>query len=446
MAGPDQIAARTDETRIMALAGVGARVLNAGLVFLTQLIFARAMGVADFGVWAAANTLFLLLSGFATLGLAILPQRFWPAYAAAGDTARLRGLMRFATLAPLAIGALFALAGAGGVWLVRDALSPPVAAAALMAMLAIPAQASLDVVEGVALARAWKLLAYGAAFVLRPLLVPAIFLGGWLSGAGAGPGEAMLALAAATWLAAAALLAATLWKLRAELGRGPARMEPRLWLLAALPVMAVDGVFMLMTSTDILLLTLLKGDAEVGTYAAAARLVALVAFVHGGLTWASGHHFSALHGAGDRAGLAAYAAQTTRWTFLPSVAAGVVAALAAPLVLALFGKGFEAGGWVTAALLLGLLARASVGPAEQLLAMTDNQAAAAYAYAWAFLVNLGLGLVLVPAWGGLGAAASTAVAYAAAALILSREVRLRLGFSVSIMAVMAARQGRAAHA
>ncbi len=52
----------------MAFAGVAARVVNAGLVFLTQVLYARVMGVADFGVFAAANTIFLLLASFATLG------------------------------------------------------------------------------------------------------------------------------------------------------------------------------------------------------------------------------------------------------------------------------------------------------------------------------------------------------------------------------------------
>ncbi|MGL4241297.1 MAG: lipopolysaccharide biosynthesis protein [Beijerinckiaceae bacterium] len=437
---------RAGETRVMALAGVAARVVNAGLVFLTQLLFARLLGVAEFGVFAAANTIFLLIVGFATLGLAILPQRFWPQYAAAGDHVRLRGLVRFAMLAPFAAGTAFALMGAGGVWLFRDALSPAVASVAMIAMLAIPAQASLDVVEGIALARAWKGLAYGVAFVVRPLLVPALFMAAWFSGAGVSAGTALAALAAASWIAAFILVAAMGLKLRRELPRGPAAMEIGPWLRAALPAMLIDGVFMLMTSVDILLLTLLREDSEVGVYAAAARLVALVAFVHAGLTWASGHHFSALHQAGDRAGLRAYAAQATRWTFLPSVAAAALTALAAPLLLLLFGKDFAGGGLVTAILLLGLLARACVGPAEQLLVMTDNQMATAYAYAWAFVVNLGLALVLVPVWGGAGAAAATACAYAAAAAIIAREVRLRLGFPISILAVLRAPSRRVARA
>jgi O-antigen/teichoic acid export membrane protein len=194
------------------------------------------------------------------------------------------------------------------------------------------------------------------------------------------------------------------------------------------------------------LLAVFADDATVGTYSAAARLIALVAFVHHGLTWASGHHFSALHAAGDHARLADYAAKTTLWTFLPSLAAALVMAVLAPFLLMLFGKGFEGGGLITAILLLGLLCRASIGPAEQLLVMTDNQIACAYAYAWAFIVNLGLSIALIPEWGAPGAAAATAFAYGAASLIIAREVRLRLGFSVHVVAVLRNRNRIAAHA
>jgi O-antigen/teichoic acid export membrane protein len=446
MADPAATGDRAVETRIMALAGVAARVINAGIVFLTQVLFARALGVSEFGIFATANTVFLLVAGFATFGLAMMPQRFWPQYAAARDLARLRGLGRFAVVAPVLLGAVLAGLGACLILVFRDALGAPVATAALLAMVAVPAQASLDVVEGIALARAWKALAYGVAFVVRPLLVPLLFLAAWASGAAVNAPLAIAALAGATWMAALLLMVLVCRKLRQDLGAGPVIMEARLWLTAALPVMLIEGAFLMMTTADILLLSLMRDDAEVGVYSAAARLVALVAFVHAGLTWASGHHFAALHQAGDRAGLASYAARTTRWTFLPSVGAAVVAAAAAPLALMLFGKDFAGGGTITAMLLLGLLARASVGPAEQLLVMTDNQLAAAYAYAWAFVLNVALGLVFIPVWGALGAAAATALAYLAAAAIIAREVRLRLGFGVSILAVLRQPRAGAAHA
>jgi O-antigen/teichoic acid export membrane protein len=438
--------AMESETRAMALAGVGARVCNAGVVFLTQVMFARLMGAAEFGVYSTANTIMLLVAGFAALGLVAMPQRFWPEYEAAGDRARQRGLMRFASWGPFAIGSAFAFAGCAAAQLASPWISPVVATAACLAMLAVPALVTLDVVEGIALAKAWKALAYGVAFVLRPLVVPLVFAAAWLWGVKADAALALTALVAALWLCALLLLVLVRRKVSALLPKGPVVEERRRWILASLPVMLIDGAFLLMTSTDILLLTLFRDDATVGAYSAAARLIALVAFVHQGLTWASAHHFSALHAAGDREAMAVYAARTTRWTFLPSLAGACIVALAAPLLLMAFGKGFEDGSLITAVLLLGLLARAAVGPAEQLLVMTDHQIASAYAYAWAFVVNLGLGLALVPSHGAIGAAVATACAYLAASLIVAREVKLRLGFHVHVVVLMFGQRGRLAHA
>ncbi len=135
-----------------------------------------------------------------------MAQRFWPEYEAAGDSARLRGLLRFSLWAPLVLGSAFAAVGSLLVSLMGPLLSPAVAAATTLALLAVPAQVSLDILEGVALAKGWKMLSYAFAFVLRPLLVPLIFLVAWSAGAKADAGLVALATAAATGLAALLLL------------------------------------------------------------------------------------------------------------------------------------------------------------------------------------------------------------------------------------------------
>jgi O-antigen/teichoic acid export membrane protein len=432
----DSASLRHSETKTMAMASVVARVFNAGLVFLTQILFARLMGASEFGVYATANTIMLLVAGVATLGLVTMPQRFLPEYEEQGDEAKVRGLVRFAAWGPFAIGSVFCIMGAAVILLARDILSPPVATAACVALLVVPALASLDIVEGIALAKAWKALAYGVAFVIRPLITPVVFLAAWMAGVTADATLAMASLVIATWIAAGLLLVLVRRRLKTILPSGPVSHERRRWIMAGLPVMVIHAAFMLMTSTDIVALSFFRNDAEVGAYSAAARLVALVAFVHHGLTWASGHHFSALHAAGEREKLAAFSARTTLWTFLPSVVAAAAVALAAPLFLLLFGKDFTGGASITAVLLLGLLARAAIGPAEQLLIMTDHQLACAKAYGWAFAINLMLCLLLVPTYGGNGAAAATALAYGAASLILARQVWLKLGFHVHVLALM----------
>jgi O-antigen/teichoic acid export membrane protein len=433
------------ETKAMALVGVAARVMNAGVVFLTQILFARTMGVTEFGIYATANTWMLLVCGIATMGLVSMPQRFLPEYAQANDNDRIRGLVRFAAWGPLAIGSLFCVMGSLLAYVARDLISPAVATTTCIALLIVPALVSINVMEGIALAKNWKALAYGINFVIRPLIAPLIFITAWLLGVKAEANLAMIAMAIAAWLAAMLLLFLVWRRYKPLLAEGPAIEERQRWIKAGLPVMLIDGAFMLMTSTDIILLAFFKSEADVGTYSAAARLVALVAFVHYGLTWASAHHFSGLYAAGNHAELEKFAAKTTIWTFLPSVAAACLIGLASPYLLLAFGQEFAGGASITIILMLGLLARAAIGPAEQLLIMTNNQIRCAYAYIWAFAVNLLACLVLAPLYGGVGAALATALAYLTASLIIAYEVQKNLGFPVHILAILLRPSKKVAH-
>ena len=102
-------------------------------------------------------------------------------------------------------------------------------------------------------------------------------------------------------------------------------------------------------------------------------------------------------------------ASSVRWTFWPSLAATVlILALGRPL-LWLFGPSFVAGYPLMFILAVGLLARASIGPAERLLNMLGEQRVCMAVYATAFATNLGLCLLLAPRLGTVGAAIATAL-------------------------------------
>jgi O-antigen/teichoic acid export membrane protein len=82
---------------------------------------------------------------------------------------------------------------------------------------------------------------------------------------------------------------------------------------------------------------------------------------------------------------------------------------------------------------VGLLARASVGPAERLVNMAGEQRICAAAYAIAFLVNIAGCFVLAPRFGGEGAAAATAMAFVTESLLLAAIARRKLGLSLFIL-------------
>ena len=122
-----------------------------------------------------------------------------------------------------------------------------------------------------------------------------------------------------------------------------------------------------------LVLRQFRPPEEVAHYYAAAKILALVTFVHFSVSAAVAHRFTAHRAAGDGTALAELAASTVRWTFWPSLlAVALILAFGKP-ILWLFGPDFQAGYPLMFILAVALIARAAVGPAERVLNMLGEQ-------------------------------------------------------------------------
>ena len=191
---------------------------------------------------------------------------------------------------------------------------------------------------------------------------------------------------------------------------GPKAYAPRDWLTTSAPISLVEGFYVLLTYSDVIILAQFRPPQEVAVYYAAAKIMALVAFIYFAVAQTVAHKFSEYHVTGNRKRLADFLAQTIRMTFWPSLALIAVLLLLGDLLLRMFGKDFVAGYPLMFVIAVGLLARAAVGPAERLLNMLGERRSCAHAYAGAFLLNVALCFVLIPHFGGIGAAIASATA------------------------------------
>jgi O-antigen/teichoic acid export membrane protein len=157
-----------------------------------------------------------------------------------------------------------------------------------------------------------------------------------------------------------------------------------------------------------------------------------VSMVYFAVAASAAHRFTAYHVSGDHEGLTAFAASTVRWVFWLSLFLSVgILALGQPVLL-LFGEDFVSGYPVMAILTVGMLARASVGPAERLLTMLGHQRACAFAYVAAFAFNLGTCLLLAPAYGAIGAAVATAGGFVVESVLLFVIAKRGLGLHMFV--------------
>ena len=153
----------------------------------------------------------------------------------------------------------------------------------------------------------------------------------------------MAAFAFATWTTTLFQLVLFNRCLARKMPAGPRRYDVSAWIATASPIFAVWAFYMLLTYTDVLVLRQFRPPEEVAHYYAAAKMLALVAFIHFSVSAAVAHRFAAHHVAGDGEALAALAASTVRWTFWPSLLTiALILAFGKP-ILWLFGPDFQAG-------------------------------------------------------------------------------------------------------
>jgi O-antigen/teichoic acid export membrane protein len=195
-----------------------------------------------------------------------------------------------------------------------------------------------------------------------------------------------------------------------------------------MPISLVEGFYVLLTYCDVIILAQFRPPGEVAIYYAAAKTLAMVAFIYFSVAQTVAHKFSEYDVAGDRAGLRVFLAQTVRMTFWPSVALIVlILALGRPLLWT-FGKDFVTGYHLLFIIAIGLLARASVGPAERLLNMLGERRRCAQVYAGSFMINVALCFLLIPRFGAVGAAVASATALLFESVSLFLVAKIRLGF------------------
>ena len=406
------------------------RVLSAGLAYVSQVLLARWMGGADYGVYVYVWTWVLLLGSMMDFGIAVSAQKIIPEYRAASRHALLRGFLsgsRWLTLgiSLLVSGLLATAVRAATPWIAADTVTP-----LYLGCLTLPAFVVANVQDGLARTHDWMRLGLMPQFVIRQALIITFTAGAFAIGLRLSAEVAMLASLAAVWIAMVGQMTALNRKLRGAVEPGAKAYDIRGWLAVSLPILLVESFYLLLSYTDVLMLQQFRSSEEVGIYFAVVKTPALVSFIHYAMSATTAHRFSEYHASGDRARLSAYVAYAIKWTFWPSLAATLILLACGKPLLWLFGKEFAGGYSIMFIAAIGLVGRAAIGPVERLLNMLGQQQLCALAYALAFAMNVALCWLLIPRFGGHGAAAATSLALVFETVLLFWITRWRLGLHV----------------
>jgi O-antigen/teichoic acid export membrane protein len=414
------------------------RVANTGLTFLTAILLARFLGVAEYGTYAYAMSWVLLLGVVAGLGLNQVIVADVAVYHQNDDWAHIRGILSFAVAAVAAASILCALAVAGIGWLMhRD--EPSLYMALLLASLLLPLRAlllplgaTLNGLRQVTYAQIPTLLVIPASFlalfafafpfrIVEPSAHSAIILQTGAVGGG---------------LLVAILLLRTGWGAASRPETLPApKYELRRWTIAGLPLILMGGMFLINSNADILMLGAILGPEEAGTYKAAARGAELLPYALSIVSVPLGPVVARLYAAGQMQRLQRELVSWGRLAFVPTLILGSIFFFKGEWFLILFGAEFvtDQGRTALAILTIGQVVHAGAGPVGLLLIMTGHRNATAWVLTAAAAMNVILNAVLIPVWGVTGAAAATASTTALFALLLVRYAVQRLNVNTTVV-------------
>lgn len=406
------------------------RVVSAVMAYGAQILLARWMGGSEYGVYVYVWTWVLLLGSMMDFGISASAQKLIPEYRARGEHALLRGFLSGSRWLTFAVSCVVALLLSG---LVR-VLSPWMDAAAIVPLYlgcaTLPAFVVANTQDGIARSHDWMRLGLMPQFIVRQTLIIGFTAGAFVLGLNLGATAAMLASFAAVWLAMLGQMIVLNRRLAGHVEPGARAYDVRGWLAVSLPILMVEGFYLLLSYTDVLVLQQFRTSEEVGIYFAVIKTLALVSFIHYAMSATTAHRFAEYNAQGDKQRLSAYVTHAIQWTFWPSLAATLVLLAFGKPLLWLFGPQFVAGYDIMFIAAIGLVVRSAIGPVERLLNMLGHQHICALAYALAFAMNLALCIALVPGFGGYGAAASTTISLAFETVLLFAIVRRRLGLHV----------------
>ena len=406
------------------------RVVSAVMAYGAQILLARWMGTSEYGVYVYVWTWVLLLGSMMDFGISASAQKLIPEYRTRGDHALLRGFLSGSRWLTFAVSSIVSLALAGLVKLLTPWMDAAAVVPLYIGCATLPAFVVANTQDGIARSHDWMRLGLMPQFIVRQTLIIGFTAGAFVLGFNLGATAAMLASFAAVWLAMLGQMVVLNRRLAGHVEPGAKAYDVRGWLAVSLPILLVEGFYLLLSYTDVLVLQQFRSSEEVGIYFAVVKTLALVSFIHYAMSATTAHRFAEYNAQGDKERLAAYVTHAIRWTFWPSLAATLVLLAFGKPLLWLFGPQFVVGYDIMFIAAIGLVVRSAIGPVERLLNMLGHQHICALAYALAFVMNVVLCVALVPRWGGYGAAAATTISLAFETVLLFAIVRHRLGLHV----------------
>jgi O-antigen/teichoic acid export membrane protein len=412
------------------------RLLSVGINFAVQVLIVRYLSKADFGVFAYGLSLVAMGQSISVLGLDKAVSRFLPIYDEGGARGKVLGTLVLVAGTILAVGLGFVAVVFGLYGVIAGSVGDNERALTVLLILILlsPLQALDDVLMSTfaVFSRARSI------FVRRYVLAPGLRLVAVLVVLAAQTDVRALAagymVGGALGVAVYAAMLLRMLRAKGLLGRAA---RPRLRIPVreiygfALPLVAVDLMFVVMNTANVVMLAHFGTVDDVADYRVvqpAARLNMLVMTSFGLLFTPLA---ARLYARDDRAGIHELYWRTAVWMAVFSFPAfAATCSLAGPLTVGLFGERYAASAPILALLSLGYYFGAALGFNGLTLRVYGLVRYSVVIAVAATAANVALNLALIPRYGALGAGIGTCATLVVHNVL--KQTGLRRGTGISV--------------
>jgi len=387
----------------------GCRVFGAATTFVAQILLARWMGASELGIYALAFSWCILLATLSTGGFRLSAIRFIGEGLVRDGSGYIRGFVQRSRQFVIIVSTVIAAVSMIVLMALPAASAPEPRFVFVVALLAMPLFALLNLYAGFANALSRFALSFLPTNVLRPLVFLAAILSLWLAGRSMDAGAAIVAQGIALALVAVGTLIYSQALFHRLVGDSNPIYETRLWIRTALPLLVAAMYTGYFPELMVIMVGAFVPSDELAVFHVSFRVAMLISFGLYAVDSFSGPRITALLTSGDRDELQVLVNRTTRLKFWGAVAAILVMVLAGRWILGIFGPEFVAGYPVLLMLATAQLAQAAGGTVTRLITMSGHQDKSLYVFGFATIIALVLVAALVPRYGLIGAATAVLI-------------------------------------
>lgn len=379
------------------------------LMFVTQIVLARAMGVNGYGVYIYVLIWINILAMVTRFGLDSTLLRYVAAYRGQGEIGLLAGVIHSSHQFILLTNAIVIGLGYLIIWLMRSQLSVELLYTFFVGLLVLPLLAWNGLQKMTLQALRHVVLAQVPEEIIRPIFLAVVIL--TLSLGLNRIISSYTAMAIYLVVIAFSLFINRHWLnkfLPVEINRKKAVYRRQEWLGTAFPLLLMSGTYVILNQTDTIMIGVFLDTTQAGIYSTVSRISTIIGLGLLAVNTIAAPLISEYYALNRKKDLQRLVFLAAWGVFAFTIPVSLCLIIFGNLLLGLFGAKFTVGYIALIILIVGQIGNALAGSVGYLMTMTGHHQTAVIVLGGAALVNILLNLLLIPSFGIEGAATATA--------------------------------------